>query len=227
MTDRPILFSGPMVRAILDGRKSQTRRVLRPQPNKPWFWPGDEVDPVSGWFDCIYEGREPCGAPTRELTPPLRMPYAPGDRLYLRERFYFDKKYDDLPPRKVPRLASVWYSECHIPWPRTAKVRWGGREHPSIHMPRRASRLTLVVTDVRVQRLQEINNFDAVAEGIELSKPIVGHHRAEFATPRDAFKDLWGSLNDKRGYGWDVNPWVAAVTFEAHQCNIDQMGDAA
>ena len=112
-------------------------------------------------------------------------------------------------------------------------------------MPRWASRITLEVTEVRVQRLQEINEEDAEAEGIEDQKtgglaPLwrmygpapklafgvfgnLSHDRGQFATDaRDSFATLWNSINEKRGFGWDANPWVVAVTFEAHKVNVDE-----
>lgn len=112
-------------------------------------------------------------------------------------------------------------------------------------MPRWASRLTLTVTDVRVQRVQEISEGDAMAEGILHENVIIGadgaggthreisadrywngteedeHEGDEYAS--EAFANLWDSLNAQRGFGWDANPWVIAVTFEAHRCNIDKM----
>ena len=108
---------------------------------------------------------------------------------------------------------------------------------PSIYTPRWASRLTLVVTDVRVQRVQEISEDDAVAEGVECD-PLTGAYWGVEgsglggATPlyRDAslaFHRLWDSINDKRGYGWNTNPWVIALRFDVHQRNIDDMQEAA
>ena len=89
-------------------------------------------------------------------------------------------------------------------------------------MPRWASRLTLVVTDVRVQRLQGISGPDAKAEGV--SSLLSGTERlGPNGSYRSNFKDLWNSINESRGFGWDANPWVVAVTYETHHCNIDQM----
>ena len=114
------------------------------------------------------------------------------------------------------------------------EVRW----KPSIFMPRWASRLTLTVTDVRVQRLQEISTDDAKSEGIpefaedagRIGLPAVsGIDGCEWdnRSSVENFRLLWDSLNAKRGYGWDANPWVSAYTFTVHRQNIDQMERAA
>lgn len=89
-------------------------------------------------------------------------------------------------------------------------------------MLRWASRLTLVVTDVRVQRVQEISEEDAIAEGVFESDV---NMYPELGTAQHHFQDLWDSLNAKRGFGWSENPWVVATTFTVHKCNIDQMED--
>lgn len=217
MTSKPILFSGPMVRAILDERKHQTRRVLKPQPVDPWYWPGDEVDPESGWFDRLEQGREPCGAPAREYTPPIKLPYALGDLLWCRETW-------------VHTGDGVWTVSDAMRWPGRSLIKYradgeapSDQWFPSIHMPRWASRLTLEVTDVRIERIQQISEVDAFAEGCHGLVDGLPHRTG----CRRNFAKLWDSLNAKRGYGWDANPWVCAVTFKAHHCNVDAMEKAA
>lgn len=145
MTDRPIIFSAPMVLALLEGRKTQTRRVLRPQP---------------GQFNALFSdaGKWWTGdAESGEVHEVLRVPYATGDRLWVREAFSYETLDVDrngfMPP---------WYWADGNPASGDFT-----QPKPSIHMPRWASRLTLIVTDVRVQRLQEISNDDCIAEGIE------------------------------------------------------------
>ncbi|WP_212525889.1 hypothetical protein [Actibacterium sp. MT2.3-13A] len=209
MTDKPILFSGPMIRAILDGRKTQTRRVLKP------------LTPVQ------YErGITACETPDGAR---WRLLYAIGDRLWVREKFAvsgigWGKKPIDAIGGKVHYTADPDHG-WHDYW---------GNWHPSIHMPRWASRLTLVVTDVRVQRLQEISEADARAEGarfaMEPTRKLQGWTFDEVysrAMARDAFAHLWDGLNAKRGFGWAANPWVVALTFTVHRCNIDQMATAS
>jgi len=95
-------------------------------------------------------------------------------------------------------------------------------------MPRWASRLSLKVTDVRVQRVQEISEGDAEAEGVSaIGADNAPEELSDFRSFVWAFHQLWDSLNDKRSFGWDMNPWVVAITFEVHHCNVDQFERAA
>lgn len=191
MTDRPIIFSGAMVRALLDGRKSQTRRTLKPQP-----------DTLPNGF---------AG---------LRLPYAVGDRLWCREVWGLGVSDHG----NCPRYRATMDYRCGD------KIR-SHHEGPftwrsPIHMPRWASRLTLIVTDVRVQRVQSITEEDARAEGVcETAFWERAEHKVSAGAPwsvdRLAFADLWNSLHGPGA--WDANPWVAALTFTTHHQNIDQM----
>lgn len=234
MTDRSILFSGPMVNAILEGRKSQTRRVLKTQP----IWDGFYSKPVlpvnKGYTFAEF-------LPVDSDNIDCCLPYQVGDRLYVREAWRCDRCYDFRPPRDIRNTAI--FHEADGQWDYnnygsqhgyvTGKFRQG------MHMPRWASRLTLVVTDVRVQRLKEMSREDAIAEGIYWYKDADKPYRDSGwqcypepkageigATTNDAvhsFETLWNFINQARGFGWDANPWVVAVTFETHKCNIDQM----
>ena len=184
MKERPILFSGAMVRAILGGRKTQTRRVIKPQPaaterGRPW---------------CSME----------DLL--ARCPYGqPGDELWVRETFaYIDEKHVIYRASEGIEVEEVLGRKLHS-------------YKPSIHMPRWASRIQLRVTGVRVERVQEITDEDVVAEGIDIGKapypedqPMLRDFDVDFET---AFRDLWDSINAKRGYSWKSNPWVWVVTF--------------
>lgn len=173
MTERPILFSGAMVRAILDGRKTQTRRLINPQPTMI-------VDGVAR----IPSARRKVSGYDIPANQDARSPYGqPGDRLWVRET--------------VCLAGSVPFYRAD--GETFAKVRWS----PAIHMPRTASRLTLEVLEVRVQRLQEIGEEDAVAEGVEM---------VPFGSMRGEFHALWDSINAKRA-PWASNPWVWALTF--------------
>lgn len=199
MRERPLLMSGPMVRAILDGRKSVTRRVVKPQP--PEDYGTIEVGRFhpTGW---TRDGEEyPCaetfGAYTLDGECSWRCPYGePGDRLWVRETWAGEESC-------VYRADSPNDDRSNI-------VRW----RPSIHMPRWASRISLEVIEVRVERLQEITEEEAAAEGADPSlfrEPGLSdgfEHRLSFA-------HLWDSLNDYRGYGWDANPWVWVIRFRA------------
>lgn len=217
MTDRPIIFSAPMVRALLDGRKTQTRRLLKPRK-------GLRLDEVIS--KGIREGNQiTC---TREMLAPE--PYAPGDRLYVREAHALVGTVD---PGWLLYRADGYESECirhgfSRPFPPESDVRW----RPSIHMPRWASRLTLTVTDVRVHRLQDISEADAVAEGIEADEFGAWHcYQSEpkgqtfWACPRESFRTLWNSLHGPDA--WNANPWVVAISFTVQRGNIDQIGGAA
>jgi hypothetical protein len=175
--EKPILFSAPMVRAILEGRKTMTRRVVKPQPES------DQDDGHAGLIqDCPYG--------------------QPGDRLWVRETFSTDgcACYE---PCFCP---SVWYKADDLSEDKELQPKWC----PSIFMPRWASRIILEVTGVRVERLQEITNAGALAEGIEPSG-VPRTYVGDFAA-------LWDSLNAKRGYGWDTNPWVWVIGFYPPNC---------
>lgn len=231
MKERPILFSAPMVNAILAGRKTQTRRVVKPLPS----WqvhsvcdPNGAADPWAVWFHY----------PDTDRVGHLRAcPYGvPGDRLWVRETFSYLGKKGRGPIAYRANTSDGERVRVDSPW------------HPSIHMPRWASRLTLEITEVRVQRLQEISEEDAIAEGVEAgdsglectecdwigfedsrgvqeSGPIddpfllcprcgevCAHHPLD-ELYRFGFLHLWDSINAKRGHGWEKNDWVWALSF--------------
>lgn len=187
MKERPILFSGPMVLALLAGTKTQTRRVV-----------GDpEIqtirDRISGSvLDTLLKGCR----------------YGqPGDRLWVKETFAHEERGGGMTPRLIWRAdrAAAWVlprnvlDEVFYLPSDYAPARW----KPSIFMPRWASRLTLKVTEVRIQRLQEISEEDALAEGVTATPPY---------TARSWLHDLWNSINGERA-DWASNPWVWAVSF--------------
>lgn len=183
MKEHPILFSGPMVRAILEGRKTQTRRVINPQPKVVHdFYPDGTLETERLFRN---GGR-------------IRCPYGVlGDRLWVRETWGKDP-YAHLSGH-IPILYKVGPPSVDPDYP----VPW----KPSIHMPRWASRITLEVVEVRAQRLQDITEEDAVAEGVNCA---VGGFIT--TNPVNAFHGLWDYINGKRA-PWDSNPWVWAVTF--------------
>jgi hypothetical protein len=214
MADKGIIFSAPMVRAILDGRKTQTRRVLKPQPYeyRGEWWITDRVNgdcQLDDWTN----GRVGIGPP-----------YAPGDRLWVKEAWRSDRAYDDLPPSEMSGEEPLIYLADNAVqlwgWKPDAMSRWGRYRHARF-MPRWASRLTLIVEDVRVQRLGEISEADAEAEGAapklhDQPKVIsgMGGHRGDF-------RALWDSLHGPDA--WDQNPWVCAITFRPVFGNIDSI----
>lgn len=223
MTDRPIIFSAPMVRALLEGRKTQTRRVLKQQPyeyrGKWWV-----TDRVSG--DCELQdwanGHVGVG-----------LPYAPGDRLYVREHWRTARAYDDLAPSEMGGEEPVKYeadgTEQMWGWPDRFLP---GRFRQGMHMPRWASRLTLTVSEVRVQRLKDITGRDILAEGVRC-RGCNDVGTGDYSACRDGgcfeqrgdFIHLWNSLHGPDA--WDQNPWVVALTFTVQHGNIDQIGGAA
>lgn len=206
MTDRPIIFSAPMVRALLDGRKSQTRRILKPRPlpvGGPFYRPFPVASPRE-WHSVSKDGY------TVNIQ---KVPYAVGDRLWVREAHAFMPKTAYALPKAInpadPDMAA-YYREG---FDRSGKIIW----RPSIHMPRWASRITLDVTEVRVQRLQEISEDDAKAEGAEQEAAYTGRHDEagnpeECGSYRLGFSMLWNSLHGPGA--WEANPWVAAISFK-------------
>ena len=200
MSERPILFSGPMVRAILTGAKTQTRRVVRLPGGEPWRL--GHVDEDGACFSRA--NRTVMGREVVTESWEIPCPYGvPGERLWVREAFRQGDGSMSVHYRADPDEVS------------------GGPWRPSIHMPRWASRLTLEITDVRVQRLTEISEADARAEGMEFHDGGgVGHsgwrHSREYGfvqeTAVEAFRVAWRHINDKRA-PWPSNPWVWAITF--------------
>lgn len=198
MKERPILFSGPMVRALRDGSKTQTRRVVKPQPDTAhngepyWFIGGYRV-----W------GYRPAPAiPLRAGGNPLPCPYGQrSDRLWVRESFAHMYRDNAQPEKRAPE--DVTYMADNL----TPDPYVYGSWKPSIHMPRWASRITLEITSVRVERLQDISEADAKAEGVALK-----NSPAAFLTSYvRGFRDLWESINGPGS--WTANPWVWAIEF--------------
>ncbi len=200
MKEHPILFNGEMVRALLDGRKTQTRRVFKPHRMfaKRII---EQVIMSSGGANYWIKNYLRTGL--------LRKcPYGvPGDRLWVRETWAIRDC-----GAKVSVKAEAW-PDCwpiqRLEYPATQKKDHRSNKRPSIFMPRWACRTILEVTDVRVERVQDISEDDAINEGIEKWEVYDGS-----LTPVRIFRDLWESINAKRGFGWDKNPWVWVVSFK-------------
>ena len=251
--ERPIIFGGPMVAAVLAGTKTQTRRVVKPAPGNSWYpevgryhptvvdrhgdmYPGDEVFGASDEF----EGRV--------------CPYGkPGDRLWLREGhkveptpgctfgdaimgrklsvFYRDGERRDIDNGWSASGPDLHVHGVHHDFPADRYGIW----RPSIHMTRWASRILLEIVSVRVERLQDISEADAEAEGLArvgftkmLHFPLFSvdpkadpdrhYHPSDDCTCYDSayecYRALWDSINAKRGHGWDANCWVWVITFK-------------
>lgn len=199
MKERPIIFNSDEVRAILDGRKTIMRRVIKPQPYEIAYrdvYGNDESA-------CFWRGEE-----HEDWPRPKDCPYGvPGDRLWVKETWrlpygapnrWVDYKADDA------RDGFKWCSP--------------------VRMPRWASRIMLEIVSIRVERLQDISEEDALAEGIRrISHGMDGEYfhfsRTEadpknWCFPDDAFRELWDSINAKRSYRWDTNPWVWVIWFK-------------
>jgi hypothetical protein len=263
--DRPIIFSASMVRALIEGRKTQTRRVLSrltrfgavtefgPSDTRGYDW--HFRDPSKRWHDL------------RDAELKTYLPYAFGDRLWVRENHQFrGASYNDGTESEPNWSDEEWFrcwgsGGAGDSWDPDFPDGWSpsrhmgvhdltGPEHdegeavrglatkvlPSIHMPRWASRVTLLVTDVRVERLNAISEADAIAEGMpdfgsfcESLDPgtlnAAGETASETASrlrwPQRWFASLWNDIN---GAGaWDANPWVVAVSFQPFRTNVDRM----
>lgn len=199
MAIKPILFNTEMVRAILNWRKSCTRRLIKPQPDEKHTYPLGFVNDSTerkniGSFGF---GTSELGGSIQYVKPP----YQPGDILYVRETFGYpislnsDRQYvyraDEVAENGFKNDSHIW--------------------SPSIHMSKEAARIWLKVTDVKVERLQEITEVQAQAEGCN-SGLLTGA-----CTARGQFEDLWNSTikkSDLDRYGWEASPWVWVIEFE-------------
>lgn len=222
MTERPILFTPGNVRAILDGSKSQTRRIVKPEPlcDVEWFAQLYAAGPDNGlWFPKNGNPKD-CDEWVQADGDPVRCPYgAVGNRLYVREahspcgsssaetglyvvfRDGCQKYQSGELVQGLDKYADGAFD--HIKW------------RPSIHMPKWAARLWLEIVEVRVERLQEISEEDAIAEGCDL--PLVARKDGGLAETRRRIKSiaypaLWESINGPGS--WEQNPWVWAITFK-------------
>lgn len=233
MTERPILFSGPMVRALLAGRKTQTRRVVKWKPHEPGYnltFSGMSVGhhctgvPSSGWV--LYS--RGLGGCWNERTKPLHCPYGqPGDRLWVRENGW---ERPERTPHQMREGADTWerfYYDAEVGEADHEQFKaWGFKRRPSIHMPRWACRLELEVSAVRVERLHAISEGDAIAEGIRIigdeyenfpndgpnkyTIDLGGYHYNQ-PTARQCYCGLWTTINGEAS--WNANPWVWVVEF--------------
>lgn len=193
MRERPILFNTEMVKVILDGRKTCTRRLVKFLPGKNPQWTGYIKDGLM-----LYNGKnEPCIR---------KAPYQSGDILYVRETW---SEWTD----------GYLYKAWTEPFPQPGQfpeIKW----KPSIHMPKEAARIWLKVTNVRVERLQEITEAEAILEGAIDNRAFIHSPDNEYDhihTAREHFIDIWNSTikkSDLNKYGWDANPYVWAIEFE-------------
>lgn len=184
--ERPILFSAPMIRALLDGRKTMTRRVI----------PHRILDKLTMYEHHLMDAVNAC-------------PYGqPGDRLVVRVSWATDRRFNKLPPSKLPKSARIWSTLDGD------KPRWCGRTRVGRYLPRRFWWLMpkLEIESVRVERVKDITLADCAAEGAPPT-----HAADNVWDSTETFQSLWDSINKARGFGWDVNPWVWVLSFKRIQ----------
>lgn len=231
MKEHSILFKGPLVRAILEGRKTVTRRAIKPEPQ---MVTDRSVEPWRGDPETLLRLLEKSGQ---------KCPFGqPGDRLWVRETWgVISHTWDEdgnmidwapdrpaTPVREMP--FGLGYYSGHVIYAADGPMEWAGDDDgggdprsawkPSIHMPRKVCRLLLEVTDVRVERLQDITDSQIMAEGVDLEALADGQERYDMVlagsgadgrpTLRTAWRDLWNST----GGDWDANPWVWVIEFK-------------
>lgn len=197
MRELPILFTGPMVRAILAGNKLQTRRMKALE-----YFSRPENDPDGWWCARISDGFAYMVYKQSPHERAVRCPYGqPGDRLWVRETWAFG--IHAMAARRDDEGPFVYAADG------TAQGRLGDRWRPSIHMPRSACRLVVEITGMRVERLQAISEADACTEGI----PSQGlqFYDGRPAAAKDAFESMWGEINGLAS--WQANPWVWVLEF--------------
>ena len=205
MKERPILFSTEMVRAILEGRKTMTRRIMQKQPTMKHKFKYICKEKTKGWgalFEWLTDGMT--------LHEHFKSPYGTiGDVLWVRETWAEFQGLEDAPTCYVYKADGTWDDKVHL-----IDNKW----KPSIFMPRSASRISLRITNIRVERLNDITEEDAVREGVE---PLENGYKQYIRTRLDkvteyasySFMTLWESINGKGS--WEKNPWVWVIEFEA------------
>lgn len=227
MKETPIIMSGDHLAKVLDGTKTMTRRVIKPQPTEgaeafAWFAPseGEGYAPSGCWYEDENGLKFNCKCPYGQV----------GDRLWVRETHY-RHGFWSIEPRVIGERQSYSFvpmnenmfpvrymdNQPDVVYTLKEKYALGYFKRPSIFMPRWASRITLEITEARVERVQEIIEEDCVTEGLVYHEGfsqwytspdtlVFGH--------KTAFQILWDSLNAKRGYGWEVNPWCWCISFK-------------
>jgi len=201
MTERGMIFNGEMVRAILEGQKTQTRRVMKPQPANDIVrgtFPNTEA---FGWVSSL---KHKFGSTTAHFCPFGK----PGDRIWVREAFRVHSRATDLATLVYKAsIQNAWTEQTHrVPVSVCNKPATPDKWTPSIHMPRWASRILLEITNVRVERLNSISEEDAKDEGAPTECCVIGDKHFL------GFRSLWKSI-----YGddsWQANPWVWVIEFK-------------
>ena len=189
--EKPIIFNTEMVRAILDGKKTQTRRMggLELSNKNPGLW--------RPHHDMSFVWRKWATLDIINIKPKYQI----GDRLWVRET------WTSFGGDIIYKADSICQKRQYIPENYFIHIKW----KPSIFMPKKYARIWLKVLDVRVERIKDINLGDVAAEGIDASCDVAT--KREHRVSGGAFVELWDSINKKRGYGWDMNPWVFVYEF--------------
>ena len=224
---KPILFSAPMVRALLDGSKTQTRRAWKVQPDDDGRVDVGQTAETRG---IAYVRGASGGQCTR-----VPCPYGTvGSLLWVKEAYRLRRDQDHKRPSDDwwKSGASSYCADDSDKYSQTGCGGAAGRYRHARFMPRWASRITLRLTDVRVQQVQDISGADAESEGAECRSDLSWEGHAEYEPQKwvsagyiAGFRDTWNTINAKRGYGWDANPWVWALTFDVLKQNIDEVID--
>ena len=210
MKSRPILFNAHMVRALLDGTKTQTRRLLKIQPEGCEWQCGAYSPTVIDKYGDDCAGAEIFGAYTTDGEWSQACPYGqPGDQLWVRETWgvLYEQFINDS---HEPTFWRADYSDSDLAEQKAGTL-WLPRWRPSIHMFRNRSRITLEITNVRVERLQDISEADAAAEGWMRKSERSNDPEVHQDAARDWYSDLWEQINGAES--WKLNPWVWVIEF--------------
>lgn len=214
--ERPILFSAPMVRAILSGQKTVTRRVVKVQPfDLSWSRRDHRFEYLAGRavngdeIDGFYAYSTRSGGEWS-----AKCPYGqPGDRLWVREAWQADAQVNDVAPRELSHGEPIQYPADGASMQTGCSMITPGKTRPSIHMPRWVSRILLEITDVRVERLQDISEKQALDEGVMSCEADIDPDGIGYS-PLELFGGLWTMINGDGS--WQSNPWVWVVEFKRH-----------
>ncbi|HCI6133723.1 TPA: hypothetical protein NPN75_000114 [Klebsiella variicola subsp. variicola] len=221
MKERGMIFNADMVRAILDGRKTQTRRIMKPQPEPcprgGHWWPSNVFKTMLHVEDEMQNGKGGWGGLVGDACPFGDV----GDRIWVREAFRVHSRATDVATLVYKASErNSWTEQTHrVPVAVCNKSATPEKWTPSLHMPRWASRILLEITNVRVERLNAISEKDATAEGVQPAGSLLPDYpgtfltpKGDFATAKVAFQRLWESIYGEES--WKANSWVWVISFK-------------
>ncbi|PXK97257.1 hypothetical protein [Klebsiella variicola] len=218
MKERGMIFNGEMVRAILDGRKTQTRRIMKVQPEHSELGLRRVVESKNGIDDGKYFWSQSDATGLKSRSKPFACPFGTvGDRIWVREAFRVHSRATDVATLVYKASErNSWTEQTHrVPVAVCNKPATPEKWTPSLHMPRWASRILLEITNVRVERLNAISQADAIAEGAPPSHPSIDCVSQEYGFPdfsRSWFGQTWQHIYGEES--WDANPWVWVIEFK-------------